>query len=165
MPSSTRRTSAVRLRPATPADLSTLFGFQSDPESNDMAGTKPRTWEVFNELWHRIFTDPAVNPRVIEIDGDHGPEIVGSVSRFQAEGNNCVGYWIGRRYWGKGIASRALALFLIEDTTRPLHATAASANAPSRHILEKSGFRFLGTRMGEETDRFIAREIADYVMD
>ena len=169
MPTGSPPQPVLRLRPTTPADLAVLFEFQCDPDSNDMAGTKPRTREGFTELWQRIFADPGVNSRVIEIDGergdDHAPEIVGSISRFQAEGNNCVGYWIGRRHWGKGFASRALALFIIEDTTRPLHATAASDNACSRHILEKCGFRFVGCRMGEETDRFTAREIADYVLD
>ncbi len=156
---------ALRLRPTTPADLDALFEIQSDPESNTMAGTKPRTREVFDELWQRIFTDPAVNSRVIEILSDRGPEVIGGVSRFQAEGQNCVGYWIARSHWGMGIASRALAMFLAEDATRPLHATAASSNAPSRRVLEKCGFRLVGCRMGEETDRFLACEIADYVID
>ena len=36
--------------------------------------------------------------------------------------------------------------------------------AASRHILEKHGFRRTGFRMGEETDRYLAREIADFVL-
>ena len=32
-------------------------------------------------------------------------------------------------------------------------------------ILTKHGFRCLGYRMGEETDRFLAREIADFVLE
>lgn len=142
-----------------------LFEFQTDPESNVMAGTKPRTREAFFAAWERHFTDPGVNPRVIEIDGEHGPVTVGSISRFQADGLDCVGYWIARAHWGKGIASRALAMFLAEDLRRPLHATAATTNAPSRHILEKRGFRCVGHRMGEETERFVAREITAYVLE
>jgi RimJ/RimL family protein N-acetyltransferase len=138
-----------------------------------MAGTKPRTREVFFDVWQRIFADPGVNSRVIEIDSGpaaargagHAPEIVGSISRFQADGHDCVGYWIARAHWGTGIASRALELFLIEEPIRPLHATAARTNAPSHRILEKCGFRRTGYRMGEETDRFIAREIADFVLE
>ena len=39
-----------------------------------------------------------------------------------------VGYWIGRRDWGRGIATRALALFLERVTTRPLYAFVAVNN-------------------------------------
>jgi len=159
------RGETVRLRPTTPADLPALFEIQSDPESNLMAGTKPRPREVFFAVWERHFTDPSINSRVIEIDGRHGGEIVGGVSCFQADGQDCVGYWIARAYWGRGVASNAVALFLGEELRRPLHATAARTNAPSQRILEKCGFRCRGFRMGEETDRFLAREIADFVLE
>lgn len=163
------RSVAIRLRPTAPGDLSALFELQCDPESNAMAGTKPRTREVFFAVWERIFADPGVNSRVIEIHvergGEHGTEIVGSISRFQADGHDCVGYWIARAHWGRGIASRALEMFLIEETRRPLHATVARTNAASHRILEKSGFRLMGCRMGEETDRFVAREISDFMLE
>ncbi|MBS0197356.1 MAG: GNAT family N-acetyltransferase [Planctomycetes bacterium] len=155
----------LRLRPTAPADLPTLYEFQSDPQSNTMAGTKPRTRDAFFAVWERIFTDPAVNSRIIEIQSDRGVEIVGGISCFQADGHNCVGYWIARPYWGRGFASRALALFLAEEPRRPLHATIARNNAASRRILEKCGFRCVGSRTGEETDRYLPCEIADYVLE
>jgi RimJ/RimL family protein N-acetyltransferase len=145
--------------------LAALFEIQSDAESNAMAGTKPRTREVFFATWDKIFIDPKVNGLLIEIDEGRGFELVGSIACFQAEGLNCVGYWIAKSRWGQGIASRALAMFLKEETRRPLHATTAGKNAVSRHILEKYGFRCVGTRMGEETERYLAREIADFVLE
>lgn len=138
-----------------------LYDLQNDPESNEMAGTKPRTREAFFAVWERVVVDPKINSRVIEAGG----AIAGSISCFQAEGRDCVGYWIARSHWGQGIASRALALFLAEERRRPLHATVARANAASHRILEKCGFRCVGYRMGEETERFIAREIADFVLE
>jgi RimJ/RimL family protein N-acetyltransferase len=165
MQGSNARTGAIRLRPIGPDDLPALFELQTDPESNQMAGTKPRTREAFFAAWERNFADPGVNGRVIEIDGVRGAEIVGSIARFQADGHDAVGYWIAREHWGKGIASRALAMFLSEDRRRPLHATAARTNAPSRRILEKCGFRCVGFRIGEETERYVAREIADFVLE
>lgn len=158
------RVESIRLRPVTAADLPAMFEIQLDPESNAMAGTKPRTREGFFAVWDRIFSDAAVRPRVIEVDGERGAEIAGSISTFQVEGDDCIGYWIARSHWGRRIASRALAMFLVEESRRPLHATAASNNAASRHILEKCGFRLLGLRMGEETERFTAREVAEYVL-
>ena len=155
----------TRLRAIEPSDLPALFAMQSDPESSQMAGTKPRTREAYFAAWERNFVDPGVNARVIEVDGEHGPEAVGVVSRFQAEGHDCVGYWIARAHWGNGIASRAVALFLGEEPRRPLYATAASSNAASRHILLGCGFRLTGLHMGEETDRYVAKEVANYVLD
>ncbi len=160
-----RRIHAIRLRRTEPRDLPALFEMQADPESNRMAGTKARTREAFFGAWERHLADPGINGRVIEIDGPDGPEIVGSIACFQAEGRDCVGYWIARAHWGKGVASHALRLFLGEERRRPLHATTDSGNAPSRRILEKCGFRCVGVRMGEETERYLARDIADFVLD
>jgi Acetyltransferase (GNAT) domain len=56
-----------------------------------------------------------------------------------------VTYWIGRSYWGKGIASDALNAFLVVDLSRPLHARVASDNVASRRVLEKCGFRVIAT--------------------
>jgi hypothetical protein len=51
-----------------------------------------------------------------------------------------VGYWLGREFWGQGIATQALALFLEEEPTRPLVAHVAKHNIGSRRVLEKCGF-------------------------
>ncbi|MCC6429240.1 MAG: GNAT family N-acetyltransferase [Phycisphaerales bacterium] len=154
----------IHLRPVEPRDIPTLFEQQCDPDSNQLAGTKPRTREVFQATWDRIFTDPTVIPRVI-IGADNPDLILGAISCFQHEGRDNVGYMIARSHWGKGIASRALALFLKEVPRRPLHATTSRANAPSMHILQKYGFRLTGYEMGQETDRYIAREIARFVLE
>ncbi|NOS99779.1 MAG: GNAT family N-acetyltransferase [Phycisphaerales bacterium] len=161
------RADAIRLRPVGPDELPALFEIQTDPESNHMAGTKPRTREAFFAAWERNLADPGVNARVIEIDDERGGgfKVVGSISRFPADGHDAVGYWIARAHWGRGIASRALLMFLSEERRRPLHATAARTNAPSHRILEKCGFWCVGYRMGEETERFVAREIAEFVLE
>jgi len=54
-----------------------------------------------------------------------------------------VGYWLGKAYWGKGIATHALELFLEIETTRPLYAAAVKNNTGSIRVLEKCGFKFL----------------------
>jgi Acetyltransferases, including N-acetylases of ribosomal proteins len=156
---------AIRLRPVTREDLEALFEMQSDPKSNEMAGTKPRPRELFFAVWEQHFANPQIRGRVIELEG----RPVGSIACFQAPGDDGVtrdhvGYWIARGWWGMGIASRALELFLREEPRRPLYATAASGNIPSRRILEKCGFRCTGFRMGEESERFAARELAEFVL-
>lgn len=150
----------IYLRPVQPADIPELFRQQSDPESNEMAGTKPRGPEAFQAVWDRIFQDPAVVSRVIVQD----ELVVGGINCFVADGLDSVGYWIAREHWGRGIASRALRLFLAEVPRRPLHATAARANVASIHILQKCGFRLTGYHMGEETERYLAREVATFML-
>ncbi len=55
-------------------------------------------------------------------------------------------YWIGREFWGRGIASVAVRQFLESETTRPLTARVAKHNPGSIRVLEKAGF----TRVGED---------------
>lgn len=56
------------------------------------------------------------------------------------EGQREIGYWIGKEYWGRGIATEALAAFLLLETRRPLLAYAARDNVASIRVLEKCGF-------------------------
>lgn len=56
----------------------------------------------------------------------------------------CLGYWIGREFWGRGIASAALSQFLHYETTRPLTAHVVKHNAASIRVLQKAGFTLVG---------------------
>jgi RimJ/RimL family protein N-acetyltransferase len=76
------------------------------------------------------------------------------VSRFPADGSPHVGYWLDRAYWGKGIAGRALALFLSEVADRPLFATVATSNGASLRVLQKCGFVVEEVRLSPATDRY-----------
>ena len=59
-------------------------------------------------------------------------------------GQREVGYWIGKEYWGQGIATRALSEFLEQVPLRPLRAVVAKHNRGSLRVLEKCGFRIVG---------------------
>lgn len=126
----------IRLRPIEPGDLPWVYELQLDPESNRMAVTIPRTGEAFDAHWAKVLADPRVTARVILV----GEERVGTVACFQRDGQDRVGYWIDKAYWGRGIASRALHLLLQEDARRPLFATAATSNGASLRVLQKCGF-------------------------
>jgi RimJ/RimL family protein N-acetyltransferase len=173
MPAEVRSTISppITLRRIAADDLPTLFRQQLDPESNAMAGTKPYTEEVYHARLKQILADanvvpPTVIPMVI-VEGE-AETIVGTISCFQRDGQDMVGYWIDRNHWGRGIASQALALFIrevIPRTRRPLHAHVVSGNAPSMRVLTKCGFRATGNFAGEETDRYTAREVTAFVLD
>ena len=52
-----------------------------------------------------------------------------------------IGYWIGRDFWGRGIATAALAAFIAQVKERPLHAFVATHNVGSIRVLEKCEFK------------------------
>jgi RimJ/RimL family protein N-acetyltransferase len=73
-------------------------------------------------------------------------DLVGSIAAFVLDGRTEVTYWIvDRAAWGRGIASRALELLLDLVPLRPLYARVASDNAGSLRVLQKSGFKVIGT--------------------
>lgn len=151
----------VRLRTVDRGDLPALYEQQLDPESNAMAVSRPRDRAAFDAHWEKILGDPRIAARAIIADGD----LAGQISVFQMDGVDAVGYWIARRWWGRGVATRALALLLAEVPTRPLHARAASANRASIRALEKCGFVEVGRRVSPEDDRFPACEETLFRLD
>jgi RimJ/RimL family protein N-acetyltransferase len=79
------------------------------------------------------------------------------VLSFPRDGVREVGYWLGRGFWGRGIATAALGEFLWIDTSRPLHGVVAEHNAVSRRVLEHHGFVLVGR---QEPDPDLPPEIA-----
>lgn len=150
----------VRLRDVTFDDLPDLFRFQSDPEAARMAVVNPRPKETFDEFWESVLADPAVVVKAIDVNR----AIVGNISCFKMDGLDSVGYWIDRAYWGRGVASRALALLLEEVAVRPLHARVAETNAGSIRVLEWCGFVCVGTRSAPADDRYPACEEAMFTL-
>jgi RimJ/RimL family protein N-acetyltransferase len=150
----------VWLRPVEAGDLPRMFDLQLDPESNRMAVMLPRTAEAFAAHWAKVLADPATIARAILV----GEALVGTISCFPMDGEDHVGYWIDRAYWGMGIASRALHLLLQEVTKRPLVATAATSNGASLRVLQKCGFVFERVRHSPASDRYPECEEAVLVL-
>jgi RimJ/RimL family protein N-acetyltransferase len=100
----------------------------------------PDDRQRFDAHMARVMASPETTLRAITCGG----ELVGSISSFVVEGQTEITYWIDRAVWGRGIASRALSLFLGVVRIRPLYARAASDNAGSLRVLEKTGFRVIG---------------------
>lgn len=73
-----------------------------------------------------------------------GGVAVGNVLSFDWHDEREIGYWIGREYWGRGIASKAVATFLQLEFERPLYGRVARWNLASRRVLEKCGFEIDG---------------------
>jgi len=127
----------VRLRDVAEDDLPIFFEHQRDPVANEMAAFPARDREAFMQHWTaNILGNDTGRNRTILLDD----VVVGNILSWEQSGDRLVGYWIGREYWGRGVASRALALFLGEVDERPLHAYVARANVGSIVFWRKMGF-------------------------
>jgi RimJ/RimL family protein N-acetyltransferase len=142
--------SLVRLRNVERDDLPRMSQMQLDPESNRMAVMTPRSAEGFEAHWADALRDPSVTAKAILL----GEALVGYVCCFGRDGRANVGYWVSREHWGKGIASRALQLFLVEVATRPLYAHVATSNGASLRVLRKCGFVVERVQVSPATDRY-----------
>jgi RimJ/RimL family protein N-acetyltransferase len=106
-----------------------------------MAGVPSKEEADFYAHRERVQANPDNVTRAIVVDG----EVAGDVVSWADEEGRHVGYRIAQRFWGRGIATAALRLFLEEEVTeRPLNADLQQSNVGSRRVLEKNGFRLLG---------------------
>jgi RimJ/RimL family protein N-acetyltransferase len=152
-------TNNVQLRDVLESDLPIFFEQQLDPEAAQMAAFPARNREAFMTHWARIMADESVLIKTILLDG----HVAGNIVSFIQLGEREVGYWLGKEYWGKGIATQALEQFLRVIDTRPLYAHVAKHNIGSRRVLEKCGFtiaaedRFFSQIFGKNIDEYILR--------
>jgi RimJ/RimL family protein N-acetyltransferase len=136
----------ITLREVTDADLPTFFSQQLDPESNKMAAftSKDPTDKVaFQDHWRKIRSNKTITNRTIQFNG----QVAGHVASYTDEefGRPEVTYWIGREYWGRGIATQALKQLLELVKTRPIYARVAKDNLASLSVLKKCNFHIVGT--------------------
>lgn len=160
-------TSHLLLRSVAKDDLSIFFEQQLDPEAVNMAAftaKDPTDLEAFYAHWNQIMTDPAVMIRAIVRD----EEVVGHVLSYEQSGRTEVSYWIGKAYWGQGVATAALQSFLSQvNTKRPVYARVAKDNIGSIRVLEKCQFRIIGEESnfanarGGETQELILELVAE----
>lgn len=135
----------MMLRNVVEGDLQTFFEHQRDPEATSMAVHPAREWDAFVSHWrHKVLGVPDNEARTILVDD----QVAGYVASWEQEGKRLVGYWVGREFWGRGVARRALDEFLrTHEHHRPIHAYVALSNTRSIRVLEKCGFQ----RVGEPT--------------
>jgi RimJ/RimL family protein N-acetyltransferase len=153
-------TSDVLLRDVAESDLPIFFDQQLDADANRMAAftaEDPADRNAFTAHWTRILGDETITKKTILFDG----HVAGYILSFEQFGHPSVAYWIGKTYWGKGVATRALSAFLGHIKVRPLYARAAKDNLGSLRVLEKCGFTICSEDKGfskarsEEVEEFI----------
>lgn len=154
----------IKLRPTEIADLDTLFEFQLDKEGGYLAAFMPKNHtdkSAYISKFTKLIDDPTVNNQTIVLDN----VIVGSIAKFVMEGNTEITYWIGRKFWGKGIATKALQGILDIETTKPIFGRVAFDNFGSQRVLEKCGFVKIGSDKGYANARQTEIEEFIYKLD
>ena len=152
----------VILRDTTEDDLPIFFEQQLDSDANYMAAftaKDPTDKDAFTAHWAKILGDDTKINKTILLN----EQVAGYVACFEQFGEPEVSYWIGKEYWGKGIATKALSDFLGYVMVRPLYARVAKDNIASIRVLEKCGFTISGedkgfsNARGEEVEEFILK--------
>ena len=110
-----------------------------------MAAFPSRDRAAHERHWARILADGSVVARTIVENG----EVVGNIGSWVADGERHIGYWIGRPYWRRGYATRAVADLVAEVPERPVHARVAEHNVGSIRVLAKCGFSIVGEQQGD----------------
>lgn len=126
----------VSLRDVEETDLNIFYEHQQDPEATRLAAFPARDHEAFLAHWKKAKGETTTILQTIVFEG----EVAGNVVSWEQSGKRNIGYWLGKEYWGKGIASAALSLFLKQIAKRPLFAHVAKHNSASIRVLQKCGF-------------------------
>ena len=155
-------TSDLLLRDVREDDLPIFFEQQLDPEANYMAAftaENPADRDAFTSHWNKILGDDATTNKTILFAG----QVVGHIASFERLGKPEVSYWIGKEYWGKGIATKALSVFLSQVKERPVYARVAKDNTASIRVLEKCGFKISGEDKGFSNAR--VKEVEEFILE
>jgi RimJ/RimL family protein N-acetyltransferase len=148
----------VQLRDVEPQDLALFFEHQRDPVAVEMVMFRSRDRTEFDQHWAKLLADTTNLAKTIVLSAVSAEEhsagnnavsaeerVVGNIGSWTSpDGQREVGYWIDRAFWGRGIATQALAAFLRLEPIRPLHAGVAKHNLGSIRVLQKCGFSHVG---------------------
>ena len=153
----------IQLRDVIESDLPIFFEQQLDPSANYMAAftaRDPTDRDAFMAHWKKILGDETITIQTILFNG----QVAGSVASYIEEesGKPEITYWIGKEYWGKGVATMALSMFLDHVFDRPLYGRAAKDNRASLRVMEKSGFTICGEGKGFAFAR--GKEVEEYIL-
>ncbi len=150
----------VNITPITEEDIKALYPLGNDKDVSWMSGgglTYPLTYEEFRTK--KTIAISTYSEDMASFAIWWNDILVGSIGYFRREENLPleIGYWLGKKYWGNGIATNALQLALEEMRDRKISGTIIATTMPdnlaSRHILVIAGFQEIGTEVFDSPAR------------
>lgn len=138
----------VKLRPWNEEDIESLVENANNFEiARFMSDAFPYPYTIENAKNFIAFATKDAPVHIFAID-IHGKAVGGIGIHPQTDimkKNAELGYWLGEKYWGKGIISKAIQeiipfAFKTYEITR-IYARPFGTNAASQKVLEKAGFK------------------------
>ncbi|HEY8592464.1 MAG TPA: GNAT family N-acetyltransferase [Sphingomicrobium sp.] len=143
------RTPRLLLRPGFPEDAAALAAALGDVSVARNLASVPWPFSMRDaEAFLAAPRDPVLPSVLIFERTDGAPQLVGACGLGRRpSGAVEMGYWIGRRFWGRGFATEACTALV--DMARALDLESLEGshfidNPASARVLEKLGFRALG---------------------
>lgn len=155
------RFESVTIREVEASDLETFYEHQLDPEAIRMAAfvcRDPKDKVAFDAHWDKILKSSQNTNRTIVAEG----KVAGYIACYPDGDHLEVTYWLGREFWGRGLATQALTRMLDIVVERPIFARAAKDNIGSISVLQKCGFEIFGKDKGFANGR--GKETEEYVL-
>ena len=151
-------TDRLTLRPWRPSDVPSLHRLLSDWEVIRTLARVPFPYSLQDaETWvsssrDRMQAGEAYNLAITGLDGEQEILVGGIGLRITAESRSAeLGYWVGRAYWGHGVASEAagrLARWALANLAIDhVSATVFTDNPASLSVMRRIGFRHVGEGM------------------
>lgn len=142
-------TARLRLRAPAPADAERVAELCSDIDIPRMTTRMPWPYSLVDAaafIGRASDQDRNIENTFLIEHGDDGP--VGCIGLFMTGRLPEIGYWIGRPYWGRGIATeatRAALSWARSDWRKKVVVAGHFADNPaSAAVLSKSGFLYTG---------------------
>ena len=130
----------IDLRPWRDGDAPRLAEIlNAPPVLANLAATMPYP---YTQEHAADFISRAQQPGMMQCAICTNGEVVGNIGAVDRGPEIELGYYIGREYWNKGIATRALALFLqkLRPLGKPISAHVFAFNPASAKVLYNNGF-------------------------
>jgi RimJ/RimL family protein N-acetyltransferase len=146
----------IHLRDVEDGDLEFFFANEHDPENVRRSKFMPRPREKFLTHWAtNVLGVPTNFVQTVTVDG----AVAGHVDAWTQDDRRYIGYVFGRPFWGRGIGTRAVRMFVEREPTRPLYADPFTGNTASVKLLERCGFVRIGSEV-HEGDEYVVLTLA-----
>ncbi len=148
-----------RLRPYRPGDEEAICAVADDfIVARWMTGAFPHPYTRADaKLWLEVARGKPDRHFAIKVDGILAGGIGFDPYGGERSGAASFGYWLGQKYWGRGIATEAARMLsdhaLESGGLRRLEASVFAENHASARVLEKCGFSLEGVRRAHYLDR------------
>jgi len=134
---------SVQLRPVVKSDIALFFEHHLElrplPAGASIADLDSRK-ATFVDRWEQMRSDERVLARTIVWKG----AVTGYVVHLIQRDKPSISCWLGRDYWGKGVATQAVRDFLDLIEKRPVYARVAYDNLAAMQVFRKTGFEIVG---------------------